>query len=63
MLLQKLAILMMMMGLAGLAGVADRDKTGTNAPRNPIQTTPPLKILAVPEVRSLGAERGNRREC
>ena len=57
MVLQKLAILMMM--VMGQAAAADRDKTGTNAPQNPIQTTPPLKILAVPEVRSLGAERGN----
>ena len=42
------------------AGAADRDKTGTNAVRNPIPTPYPLRILAVPDARSLGAERGNR---
>jgi hypothetical protein len=44
----------------GQAGAADRDKTGTNGLRNPIPTPFPLRILAVPDARSSGAERGNR---
>ncbi len=59
MLLQMMAILAVL--APGQPDAANRDKTGTNASRNSISTEPPLKILGLPEARSFGAERGNRK--
>ena len=52
---------MLMLLAAGQAGPAERDKSGTNVPRNPIPSSSLLGILGVPDARSLGAGRGNRK--